>query len=260
MTTRLDHPRRHGPKPPRIALPDATQLLDQDSEWCVLERDGKWHELRFHDYAAIYGVPGLYERIFYDLLRCNSPRVVVRALARELERLGRPPHPLRVLDLGAGNGMVAEELARAGAEHIIGLDILPEAKLAAERDRPAVYDDYLVVDLCSPPDHVRARLADARINCLTCVAALGFDDVPTRAFVEAVSYVVPGGLIAFNIKEDFLGPFDGSGYGGLLRELVGQQQIRPLRQRRYRHRNATSGDPLYYILVIAEKVSGRLLS
>lgn len=226
----------------------------------MLERNGQWQEIRFHDYAAIYKVPGLYERIFYDLLRCNSPRVVAKALAKELERLGRPASSLRVLDMGAGNGMVGEELARMGAEHLVGIDILPEARSAAERDRPGVYQDYVVADLTNltEPDH--AKLTAARFNCLTCVAALGFDDVPTRAFVQAVSMVNPGGLVAFNIKEDFLGPFDGSGFGGLLRQLIDDGSIRPVRQRRYRHRNATSGDPLYYIMVVAEKLSGRVVS
>lgn len=46
----------------------------------------------------------------------------------------------------------------------------------------------------------------------------------------------------------------------LLRDLIGSGTIRPVRQRRYRHRNATSGDPLHYVLVVAEKLPGRILS
>ena len=40
---------------------------------------------------------------------------------------------LRVLDVGAGNGMVGEELDRMGAKHIVGVDIIPEAAEAAQR-------------------------------------------------------------------------------------------------------------------------------
>ena len=65
---------------------------------------------------------------------------------------------LRVLDVGAGNGMVGEELDRMGARHIVGVDIIPEAKEAAERDRPGVYDDYFVVDLTDVPAGDLARM------------------------------------------------------------------------------------------------------
>jgi len=244
----------------RLALPDASELLDQDAEFCVVEQNGGWQEIRFHDYAKIYSIPGLYEKLFYGLMRCNSHRVVARALSNELTRLGRSATSLRVLDLGAGNGMVGEELARLGASKLVGADILREAKLAAERDRPGVYDDYVVGDFTALDESLRSRLQREQFNCLTCVAALGFDDVSTRAFNEAVSLLMPGGIIAFNIKEEFLSPLDGSGFGGLLRDLVGARLVRPLRQRRYRHRFATNGEPLHYVLVIAEKVVPGALS
>jgi SAM-dependent methyltransferase len=237
-----------------VALPEASQFLDQDSEWCVVERDGAWREVRFHDYGALYEIPGLYEKLFTEMLRCHSPRVVTRALVRECERVGRSLRSLRVLDMGAGNGMVGEELVRAGVGEVVGLDILPEAKVAAQRDRPGVYSDYVVADLTAPNDAVTASLRSRRLNCLVTVAALGYDDVPARAFLEALRLLEDGALVAFNIKEDFLSPFDGSGFGGVLRRLYENKTLKPIRQRRYRHRNATSGEPLYYVLVLAEKL------
>ena len=35
----------------------------------------------------------------------------------------------------AGNGMVGQELRAIGAEHIVGIDIIPEAATATARDR-----------------------------------------------------------------------------------------------------------------------------
>jgi hypothetical protein len=32
-------------------------------------------------------------------------------------------------------------------ESVVGVDIIPEAQEAADRDRPGVYEDYYVVDL-----------------------------------------------------------------------------------------------------------------
>src|SRR5919202_4942600 len=87
-----------------LRLPDgASTSADQDEEWCEVQHDGETRRLRFHDYADIYSIPGLYERLIYEELRCESPRVIARLLANELERRDADPTDLRVLDLGAGN-------------------------------------------------------------------------------------------------------------------------------------------------------------
>ena len=62
----------------------------------------------FHDYDAIYDRPGLYEQLFYERLRCSSPEVVTTRLARALKHEGETLETHRVLDLGAGNGIVAD--------------------------------------------------------------------------------------------------------------------------------------------------------
>src|SRR4051794_25269396 len=79
------------------------ESLEQDHEWCRVTVDGRARDIRFHDYDEIYKVPGLYEFLFYERLRCCSPEVVCDLLEEELES---DPADLRVLDLGAGNGMV----------------------------------------------------------------------------------------------------------------------------------------------------------
>ena len=61
---------------PCIALPEPSLSMEQDSEWCVIRDEGQWQEIRFHDYEEIYMIPGLYERLFYDILKCNSPTTI----------------------------------------------------------------------------------------------------------------------------------------------------------------------------------------
>lgn len=73
---------------------------------------GAAYPVPFYDYAAIYAVPGLYERAFYDRLRVCSSRVVCGLYADALATLGRPAAGERVLDLGAGNGIGGEQLRR----------------------------------------------------------------------------------------------------------------------------------------------------
>lgn len=108
----------------RIALPDSARSYGQDSEWCVVEVGGTWQEFRFHDYDRIYEVEGLYERLFYDLLQCRSPGVLRKALGRN-SNAPRSPGELRVLDLGAGNGIMAHELAELGVEYVVGSTCCP---------------------------------------------------------------------------------------------------------------------------------------
>lgn len=228
--------------------------LDQDEEWCEVSVDGSEpRRLRLHDYAEIYSIPGLYERLFYDELDCRSPQTVRELLADGLEESDRDPSDLRVLDVGAGNGMVGEELSRLGADEIVGVDIIEEAAEATERDRPGLYDDYKVLDLTDIPPGARADLEARRFNCLTSVAALAFGDIPPRAFAEAYNLVESGGWAAFTIKEDFLGEGESSGFSDLIGTMVEEGSLELLEQRRYRHRLSSAGEPLHYVAMMARK-------
>src|SRR5215210_5008340 len=60
--------------------------MEQDEEWCEIDEGGETRQIRFHDYAEIYRVPGLYERLFYEGLRCRSPAAVCGLLWEQLGR------------------------------------------------------------------------------------------------------------------------------------------------------------------------------
>ncbi len=243
-----------GSEPYEITFP-SNGALRQDEEWCLLRDNGTTRKLRFHDYAAIYELPGLYEQLFYQHLECCSPETVARLLEGELERSGVDPGSLSVLDVGAGNGMVGEQLAAVGVQTIVGVDIIPQAAVAAERDRPDTYDEYLVLDLTALDDERRRDLESRGLNALTCVAALGFGDIPPAAFAAAYDVLTPGAWLGISIKEDFLDDDGGSGFARLLRELVGSGMIEIRAQRRYRHRLSSSGHAVHYIALIAAKRS-----
>jgi hypothetical protein len=139
----------------------------------VYHEDGNVEEVLLHDYARVYALPGVYEQIVQEDLGCRSPAQVARMLTDALGAVGRRPASTRVIDIAAGNGVSGEALRDAGLQVVLGTDIVPEAREAALRDRPAVYDEYLTLDLISlAPEqaaHIRALGADA----LTCVAPVG---------------------------------------------------------------------------------------
>ena len=236
-----------------LTFPKDNADADQDAELCEVTLDGTKRRIRFHDYDEIYRVPGLYEHLFYDVLDCKSPDTVCGLLNEQLEEGGHDPADLTVLDLGAGNGMVGECLTAMGCGTVIGVDILQEAADAAERDRPDAYAEYVVGDLTDPSPEVQEALGRYRFGVMTTVAALGFGDVPPDAFAYAFSHLVPGGWLAFCIKEDFLADEEPSGFSQLIQQQIADGTLEVFAERRYRHRLSAQGEPLHYVAMIARK-------
>ncbi|QDT04097.1 hypothetical protein K227x_24850 [Rubripirellula lacrimiformis] len=239
------------PKRHRIQFPPSnSEQLGQDEVFFTLMEDGEEKRLRFHDYEEIYQRPGLYEQLFYERLRCNSPEKVADLLQRALNTARESVTELRVIDLGAGNGMMGEVLKRDGVARLVGADIIPEARDAAYRDRSTVYDDYYVHDFASPDPDVLDEIREWRFNCLTCVAALGFGDIPPRAFFNAVKLVQTDGWLAFNIKETFLDPSENTGFSRLVRELIFSKYLDIYHLELYRHRLSMEGTQLFYYALV----------
>lgn len=241
----------------QILIPDdiVSREMPQDREWCDVMVAGKRRRIRFHDYHEIYGIPGLYEKLFYEKLGCCSPSRVVQLLEELLVEFGDDPRALRVLDLGAGNGMVGDELYARQVQRIVGIDLLREAKEAAGRDRPEVYHNYLAVDLTELPKEVEEYLRGQRFNCLITVAALGFNDIAPTALIKALDLVDTRSWVALTIKEDFLREQDASGFATLIRQLNRDEILQIQAYRRFRHRFSITGDPLFYIAMVARKLA-----
>ena len=237
-----------------IRLPRAGDNVDQDEEWCEVVIDGERRKIRFHDYSDVFAIPGLYEELFYDKLECCSPSYIANLLESVIREYGDIPEEFRVIDVGAGNGMVGDEMMEMGVESIVGVDIIPAAKAATLRDRPEVYAEYHVTDLTDLPEATEKQLLQANANCLTTVAALGFGDIPPLAFAKALDLIETPGWLGFNLKEDFLREQDSSGFSQLIRKLNKEQFIKTYCYRRYKHRISIAGEPLYYVAVIAKKV------
>ena len=240
----------------RIQFPQLdAQSLDQDEVKFKLIENNKKKVLRFHDYSEIYQRSGLYEQIFYERLKCVSPKKVCEILKNTLAASDKNFTELRVLDLGAGNGVMGESMKNYGVSRLVGVDIVPEAKEACFRDRPGIYDEYYVKNFCNLDSETEEEISEWSIDCLTSVAALGFGDIPPKAFLKALSFVSEEGWVAFNIKETFLDNSDTSGFSKLIRELIFSEYLDLYHLEKYRHRLSIEGTPLYYFALIAQKVT-----
>jgi len=233
--------------------PIKTGHLDQDESFFYLVHDNKKEKILFHDYERIYNTQGLYEQLFYDRLKCISPRKVTEALKYVIDINREHFSEMRVLDFGAGNGMMGEEIKKIGASRMVAIDILEEARCATERDRPGIYDEYYVKDFTNLNEEDREEIRSWNLNTLTTVAALGFGDIPPLAFLEALNLIDNEGWVAFNIKETFLSNVDSSGFSKLIKELIVSDYLNINHLERYRHRISIEGQPLFYFSIVCWK-------
>lgn len=238
----------------RIQFPrlNGHKFAQDESFFYLLESDSR-KKIRFHDYDEIYKTPGLYEQLFYERLKCKSPSKVAEILKSAVSQSQDVFTELRILDLGAGNGMMGEELKKYGVSRLVGVDIIPEAYDAVKRDRPHVYDDFYTLDLCNLTEEQRDSLESWSFNCLTTVAALGFGDIPVKAFIEAFNLLKNESWVAFNIKETFLDSSDKTGFSATMRELIFSEYLDLYHLERYLHRLSIEGRPLYYFAIAGRK-------
>ena len=225
----------------------------QDETYFYLQGSGQPRKIRFHDYDAIYQVPGLYEQVFYDRLKCTSPVKVTSILEAAIKQRSENFSELRVLDLGAGNGMMGEELKKQGVSRLVGVDIIPEAYDATIRDRPGLYDAYHIEDFTALGQDAKEEIMSWGCNCMVTVAALGFGDIPVKAFIQAFNIINTQGWVAFNIKETFFDKSDESGFSRMMRNLIFSKYLDIYHIERYRHRLSIDGEPLYYFAIAGRK-------
>ena len=242
--------KRHRIQFPKI---DVNNLSQSETYFYIIESNGNKIKIRFHDYDKIYNIPGLYEQLFYDRLKCTSPVKVTDILKKAVDQSNEDFYGLRVLDLGAGNGLVGEALKKYGVSRLVGVDIIPEAKQAMERDRPQYYDAYYISDFCDIDAEMLDEFESWSLDCLTVVAALGFGDIPPKAFMNAFNIINQKGWVGFNIKESFLDERDQSGFSRMIRDLILSKYLDVYHLERYQHRLSIDGEPLFYFAIAAKK-------
>jgi predicted TPR repeat methyltransferase len=231
-----------------VTPPASIRLLppavDGGGEFVALREAGGEEEIvHLHDYARVYSVPGLYEHIVQDLLHCRSPQVASAAL----ERHAPEPTTLRVLDLGAGTGLVGELIRRFDVGFVVGMDAIGAAREACLRDRPGIYDDYLVGELAALDAPLRAH----RPNALVAAGAFGGTHMPASALAGALTLLPEGAPVVFTIDERWTQTDEPGGFLTPLARMIESGELVVLERARFLHRVTTGGEPIHYELFAA---------
>jgi hypothetical protein len=186
----------------QIELDCTPGLNDSEERFTIIYQDGRIVNMRLHDYDKIYEIPGLYEEIVQDILQCNSPRILAQSLADVI----KPNiHTLRVLDLGAGTGVVGQELQNQGIKILVGSDMLLEAKNAVSRDRPNLYLSYIIDDGSSDSlDILSKSIIKYNLNTLACAGAIGDNHITLTHLSEIWSlFPYNSWIVLTGSSEDF---------------------------------------------------------
>lgn len=218
----------------------------------VTHPDGTIERMRLHEYDRVYAVPGLYEEVVQNRLRCASPARLAQELVEAVRVHGGDPAELRALDIGAGNGLVGEELlARGVVEPLIGLDTEAAAEAAVHRDRPGTYREYFVAGLDDVD--VAAMVERDGINALVGAGALGLGHIPPASFERAWSALPRGGWFAVTASETVAAAEDQelSNYIDSLRK--GERDTEVVVFERFQHRLRMSGEPIHYYVIVGRR-------
>jgi predicted TPR repeat methyltransferase len=117
------------------------------------------------------------------------PRVMAELLSRFTPVNGR------ILDAGAGTGLVGQYLSSLGFENLVAIDISNEM-LNRAREK-GVYREFHVMDLgemLNFPDHF--------FDAVVCAGVLTFSHAPARSLNEMVRVTKSGGHILYSIRTD----------------------------------------------------------
>lgn len=237
-----------------IRIPEEIRNLVIQEEFVWVRQNGKERKLKLHDYTEVYKIPYLYEHIM-EKLQATSHTVLSSLLIDKVAQAGGAVEDLVVLEVGAGSGMVGKALADLGVKSITGIDILPEAAEAAQREHPGVYENYYVEDLTNLSETARQAISSRGFNCIVCGSALGFNHIPAPGWATAFNAIAPKGWIAFNVQKERWEDKNADSFAAH-HPWVAETDIFEIAQtHEYQHRFYLDGRSLRYVAIVGIKQS-----
>ena len=162
----------------------AAQPEPQDRvQWIYSSRGVEELAERYDQWAAEYDA---------DLLNdfgWVAPRQAADVFRRYVSR------DARVLDAGAGTGLVGEQLKRRGYTHVEALDLsLGMLEEARKKDAYSAFHQMTLGETLDFPD--------GAFDATICVGVLTLGHAPARSLHELVRVTRPGGRVVFTLRPD----------------------------------------------------------
>ncbi len=120
-----------------------------------------------------------------------GPRTAAETLAKYIS-----DPEAKLLDAGAGTGMVGAELARLGFKRITALDLSPGMLMTA--NEKFVYEELVVGELGKP-----LSFDAGAFDSTTCVGTFTFGHALPDSLDELVRVTKPGGYVVFTVRTDY---------------------------------------------------------
>ena len=235
-----------------VRIPEEVNDLLIHEEFFYLKQNGEERQIKLHDYPEMYRIPYLYQYMM-ERLQYQSHTVLSTLLINQVTQAGGNVEDLIVLEVGAGSGMVGKALVDLGVKSITGIDIVPEAVEAAQREYPGVYENYYVEDLMNLTETTQNALTKRGFNCMVCGSALGFNHIPAEAWAQAFNVITPNGWVAFNVQKE-LWEDKSEAYFLAWHSWVEEKHLFKMTQMHdYQHRLYLDGRPLDFVAIIAAK-------
>lgn len=236
-----------------IRRPDNVQNLVIQEEFFYVKQNGQERKVRLHDYPELYGTPHLYETLYGELEE-KSHIVLPSLLQEQVTQCGKKMEDLTLLEIGAGSGAMGNVLSQLGVSSVVGIDIVPEAAIAAEREYPGVYENYHIEDLANLQETTRQALLEKRFTCILCGTALGFNHITAPVWGAAFNMLEPNSWVAFNVQQQRW-ESQGEDAFATYHPWVQDESIFKITQvHKYQHRFYLDGRPLYYYAVLGRKM------
>ena len=152
-------------------------------QWVYASSNNKELEERYDQWAADY------DKDLVEDFAWNAPQTAAQVLSKLV------PKPARVLDAGAGTGLVGEVLSQLGYNNLVAIDL--SSGMLQEARRKQVYSEFhqmvLGETLGFDSDHFDGVIS---------VGVFTVGHAPARAFDELVRITKPGGFVVFSLRTD----------------------------------------------------------
>jgi len=216
-------------------------MAQGDETFKLVFSDGKEQIIKSWDYSIIYSFPYLYRKLYCDLLNYKCFEVLGNLLFKHASKKNKT---LRVLDVACGSGLMGEFLKENSSikiETLVGVDILPEAITALNRDYPNIYDRAFVVkddvDLKSIRNH--------SFNCL--LISGGASHIKLEEIKNYIECIDKNGYVVFNLLIE-----DKSGRRGKILKWL-NENLSFCESQIYNHRKLVNGNIVKHEAFLYEK-------